>query len=655
MHPGTRAAALSAVGLCTSLVLVPPATASASGPPPEGTVAFSVGAARGEVGRLDGADRSMALHHDVPSVVTAATAPIPVGDGVNAIGVSWSGAVPHGVVQWRFRPQGGAAGAWSELPTGAHGPDADTAEARSARRASEPVLTTDPGSVELRIIGDAAPPSTVVATVDAADAPHPSAKRSASVADVRLPAPAPTTASDAARAAASGSTPSISTRAAWGADESLRKGNPSYGAVKGEVVHHTVNANTYAAADVPALIRSIYEYHVLRNGWNDIGYNFLIDRFGRTWEGRYGGVNRPVVGAHSPGVNSWSTGAATIGNFSSSGTTVPAAVTTAYRNLFTWKARLHQMEPDWKVNLGGTPQRSISGHRDNVATECPGAALYSKIPAITAATSAATPNSPALTVRRDADNDGGNDVLTVDGQGRLALVHADDAGVLQSPDVKTTLNPTGFDMLRVAGDWGGDGAVDVIGRLKSNGNLYLWSGDGAGGFRAPVRIGVGWSGMRLMTTVGDLTGDGRPDLIASAASDSLLRVYPGNGKGGFLTARVIGTGWNTIRSIVGVGDWDRDGDADVLGITTAGTPNIYRNLGTGQLTNGPKLNFTAPAPAVVTAIGDVTFDTLNDLVVKDATGRVRVAASPTDTSVVRWVDQSASTVATWRGLQPSEG
>jgi len=504
------------------------------------------------------------------------------------------------------------------------------------------VLTTDPGTVELRLIGEVARPASIVATVDTpGSTPTSMTSPSSRVA--------------LASAAASGSTPTIYTRGAWGADESMRKGEPSYGAVKGEVVHHTVNANTYSQADVPALIRAIYAYHVERNGWNDIGYNFLIDRFGRTWEGRYGGVNRPVVGAHSPGVNSWSTGAATIGNYASSATAVPTAVTTAYRNLFTWKARLHQIEPEWTVNLGGTTQRSISGHRDNISTECPGAALYAKIPAITAATSAMTPDTPALTVRRDADNDGGNDVLTVDGQGRLALVHADDTGALQAPQVKTSLNPTGFDMLRVAGDWTGDGAVDVVGRLTSNGNLYLWSGDGSGGFTSPVRIGVGWSGIRLMTTVGDVTGDGQPDLIASTSSDGLLRVYPGNGKGGFLAARAIGNGWNTIRSIVGVGDWDRDGDADLLGISTAGTPTIYRNLGDGQLSRGSALNFTAPAPAVVTAVGDITFDTLNDLVVKDASGRVRVAASTADPAVIRWVDQSAATVTTWRGLRPQEG
>ncbi|GGB84513.1 hypothetical protein N798_11215 [Knoellia flava TL1] len=622
------------------------ARASAASAPKARTVAFAAVPSSARAKGVSAQDRETAEHHGVPAFVTAATRPIAVEDRATAIGVTWSGRASQGVVQWRFRADGGAAGAWSELPTGAHGPDAGSAEARAARTTSDPLLTTDPGSVELRVLGGSAPASSLVATVDepggAAEATAPDASRA--------PAPGSPTATRT-----SSSTPTILTRASWGADESMRKGSPSYGAVKGEVVHHTVNANTYAADDVPALIRAIYAYHVQRNGWNDIGYNFLIDRFGRTWEGRFGGTNRAVVGAHSPGVNSWTTSASTIGNFSSSGTSVPAAVTAAYQSLFTWKARLHQLEPEWTVNLGGTTQRSISGHRDNTSTECPGDALYARIPAITSAVAAATPDSPALTVRRDADNAGGNDVLTIDRSGRLALVTADDSGLLQEPETKTTLDPTGFDMLRVVGDWDGDGAVDVVGRF-GNGSLYLFAGAGDGGFEPPVRIGVGWNTMRIMTGVGDVTGDEHPDLIAATATSSELRVYPGDGRGSFLVPKVIGTaGWGGIRSLVGVGDWDRDGDADVLGIWADGRPTVYANRGDGLLRTGPTLDFRAPEGSVVSAIGDVTFDTLVDLVVKDEGGTVRVAASTADPAVTRWVEQSGTTVSTWRSLTPQEG
>ena len=68
-------------------------------------------------------------------------------------------------------------------------------------------------------------------------------------------------------------------------------------------VHHTVNANDYTRDEVPGILRSIYAYHTQSRGWSDVGYNFLVDRFGRIWEGRYGGVDRPVVGAHTLGYN----------------------------------------------------------------------------------------------------------------------------------------------------------------------------------------------------------------------------------------------------------------------------------------------------------------------------------------------------------------
>ena len=107
----------------------------------------------------------------------------------------------------------------------------------------------------------------------------------------------------------------IYSRAQWGADESMRDGSPSYFEVHGGFVHHTVNANDYKRKDVPAIIRSIYAYHTQSRGWSDIGYNFLVDRFGRIWEGRYGGVDRPVVGAHTLNYNSYSFAMSAIGNF----------------------------------------------------------------------------------------------------------------------------------------------------------------------------------------------------------------------------------------------------------------------------------------------------------------------------------------------------
>ena len=104
-------------------------------------------------------------------------------------------------------------------------------------------------------------------------------------------------------------------------------------------MHHTVNSNGYSRDQVPSIIRGIYAYHTQSRGWSDVGYNFLVDRFGRIWEGRYGGVARPVVGAHTLGYNDYSFAMSAIGNFDVTG--APSAMLDAYGRLFAWKLSLH--------------------------------------------------------------------------------------------------------------------------------------------------------------------------------------------------------------------------------------------------------------------------------------------------------------------------
>ncbi|WP_030872586.1 peptidoglycan recognition protein [Streptomyces sp. NRRL S-37] len=186
-----------------------------------------------------------------------------------------------------------------------------------------------------------------------------------------------------------GPRPAIVTRRGWGADESLREKRFVYtGKVKAAFVHHTASGNNYTCAQAPSLIRGFYRYHVRSLGWRDIGYNFLVDKCGRIYEGRAGGVAKPVKGAHTLGFNTNTTGIAVIGSYGSKKPSSSAVKAVA--RLTAWKLGLHGMNPRAKTYLksaGGNLYRKgkkvrlnvISGHRDGFNTSCPGGKLYKKL------------------------------------------------------------------------------------------------------------------------------------------------------------------------------------------------------------------------------------------------------------------------------------
>jgi hypothetical protein len=174
--------------------------------------------------------------------------------------------------------------------------------------------------------------------------------------------------------------PFIVPRASWGADESIVRATPSYAdRLLFAVVHHTAGKSPGTPAESAALVRGIQRYHTLSNGWNDIGYNFLVDGFGQVFEGRGGGIDRNVIGAHALGFNTGSTGVAVLGNFEKD---IPSEeVSRALVQLLAWRLDVGHVDPlavvD-AVSTTGAPRvlRAISGHRDTGSTACPGANLY---------------------------------------------------------------------------------------------------------------------------------------------------------------------------------------------------------------------------------------------------------------------------------------
>ena len=198
--------------------------------------------------------------------------------------------------------------------------------------------------------------------------------------------------------------PPIIPRLSWGADESIRRHAPVY-ATKLVVafVHHTAGTNSYSPAESAAIVRGIEIYHVEGNGWWDIGYNFLVDKYGQVFEGRAGGIDQAVVGAHAQGYNAESTSVAQLGTFTAGGITAEAMTATA--QLLGWKLSLHGVPVQGTVVLrsgGGSLNRfpaatpvtvnRICGHRDGDATSCPGDVLYAQLPELrTRATAFAGP------------------------------------------------------------------------------------------------------------------------------------------------------------------------------------------------------------------------------------------------------------------------
>ncbi len=138
-------------------------------------------------------------------------------------------------------------------------------------------------------------------------------------------------------------------------------------------MHHTVNSNAYGPGDSVGIMRGIWAYHVQSLGYCDIAYNFIIDNYGVPFEGRLGGIDQSVVGAHAIGANyrddrdrdAWGRSARVTPSSGALGT---------LENLIRWKLKIHGDDPF------DDPAADILGHRDTSSTECPGQALYDYLP-----------------------------------------------------------------------------------------------------------------------------------------------------------------------------------------------------------------------------------------------------------------------------------
>ncbi|WP_296496576.1 N-acetylmuramoyl-L-alanine amidase [uncultured Actinomyces sp.] len=185
----------------------------------------------------------------------------------------------------------------------------------------------------------------------------------------------------------------VTTRAEWGANASYMSWDPDYASAGHVVVHHTAGTNNYSAGQSASIVRGIYYYHAVTLDWGDIGYNFLIDKYGTVFEGRSGSVAAPAgrmsVGAHARGVNTGTMGLSMMGDYSS--ISPSDAQLSSVGKMAGWFlkragimdangwAGLHVWTTE-RYQAGSTiSMPRILAHRDVGYTSCPGDVGYSRL------------------------------------------------------------------------------------------------------------------------------------------------------------------------------------------------------------------------------------------------------------------------------------
>lgn len=221
---------------------------------------------------------------------------------------------------------------------------------------------------------------------------------------------------------------------------------------------------------------------------------------------------------------------------------------------------------------------------------------------------------------QDFTSDGKADVVSRDSSGRLWLYRGNGTGGFSS-QVQAGSGWNGMTSIVSPGDFSGDRKADIVAR-DSAGALWLYRGDGTGKFGARTQIDTGWSGMTAIFGPGDFNSDGRIDLMARNAAGGLV-LYLGNGAGGFFGSHPIGAGWNTMNSIVAPGDFNGDGKADLVARDAAGSLFLYSGNGAyAFLGSKAKIGNGWSGMNTIVGPGDFNGDRKADLTARDSSGRL---------------------------------
>lgn len=562
------------------------------------------------------------------------------------LGITWDDprARLGGTAEIRVRDaKSGVWSPWRGLDTDVRAPESGPDhEGPGLRGGTQPLWVGPSDGVQARVTGAKLPKGLRVDLVDPEGGTAPARTTSSG-----------TTTSGAATAAGA---PAITSRAQWGADESLVADPPTYTTdTKAVFVHHTAGTNDYTCAESASLIRGILTYHVQSNGWNDIGYNFFVDKCGTLFEGRAGGIDRPVYGAHTYGFNTDTSGVAVLGDFSTVSTT--SAVRDAIARLAAWKLGLYGVNPSGTLVMAAgadngkftqgqqVTMNRISGHRDGFPTECPGTSLYADLPAIrTAAAGAAT-----RSVYGDVNGEGRADLsvgvprATANGRagaGQVSVVPGTAAAPYSANRSVITQESEGvpggseagdgFGAASAFGDLDHDGYQDLVvsspgeevtsGAIDEGGVSVLRGGPNgltgqAGMINEPVGVRTGGARFGAALATGDFDGDGGDDVLA--VSPGAGRAWAVDGADRHFSTQLALSGEPVQDAAVATGDFDHDGfeDAALIFRTSDGSWPLVLAMGSADGLRTGTATVVERAGGHASAAGDLNGDGYADLVV----------------------------------------
>ncbi|WP_149205398.1 DUF4214 domain-containing protein [Actinotalea subterranea] len=420
-----RIVSVATAAVLLSLAAVSPAASAAPSSAPVTPVVTDTGSAAGSEQPAQGVDEVSVTELEVvvpavepssgdvvetPALVEAQAAPDAVAadqpvagtervesdvvetDEFQTLGVTWpaDAVVDDLGVEVRARVDG-QWGEWVPLEQADDAPDPGTADAASGTRAgTDSLFVGDADAVQLSFAAgpEAGPEDMKLALVDVPEVP---AGASAALAD-STSGGGGATATGVAYAAGVNLTsqPRIITRGEWGARPQVCQPDVA-GQLVGAVVHHTAGSNNYATVEqAMQQIRGDQAYHIDGRKWCDIGYNFIVDKWGNIYEGRAGSMTQPVIGVHAGGFNTGTVGVSMLGNYSD--VPVPAATQESVARLLAWRLAAYSLNPSGSFTfytLGGENSRypagsyvnlpTIFAHRDVGTTACPGNAGYSTL------------------------------------------------------------------------------------------------------------------------------------------------------------------------------------------------------------------------------------------------------------------------------------